>query len=111
MPWALRIAALLVSLGVSSIGFLGIAALVQRDWRRGLWLGLATIGAVLAFIVGIGVVAIGLGHSMAGEGRARLVAETISTMMNWGALAWFALLDGVVVSIVGTVGWFLHRQD
>jgi hypothetical protein len=32
-------------------------------------------------------------------------------MMNWGALAWFALLDGVVVSIVGTVGWFLHRQD
>ncbi len=115
MLWAIRIGMLVFGLAVAGLAVTGIVSLVRRRWARGFWLGLgasAGSGAMFGTIWFLALVYtrfVLAGSALPVTEKARLLGETISTAMNWGSPGLFAFPVGIVIAVVGAVGWSRHR--
>lgn len=107
---------LLIGLATAALAIAGMVALFRQRWSRGFWFGagstagsLVTLGTVwlLAHVVGRFVLA---GPALSVAEKARLLGETISTAMNWGCLGLSTFPVGILVAVVGAVGWLRGRS-
>ena len=116
MLLAVRLVMLLLGLAVAGLAVTGIVALVRRRWARGFWFGLGASAGGIGCYVLVGILGfvvytkVRAGWYLPVEGGAEVLADTISNLMAFAAAGLVAVPAGMVIAVVGAVGWLKKRE-